>query len=156
MFFVAFASSIRIFTLFLNLSNSEKFLIPAIVLLAIIFALFQYKLSSWAKAKDPGKFPLLLGEGKGEVKTPMDSSAKASEWQKNKQRYKFFLKNLLRWIIANLLAIVVISWHLYHKNSEYFEQFIWIKETEYTTPERQTFNDFVRISDTQKYHRYCR
>jgi len=30
---------------------------------------------------NPGKFPLLIGEGNGEVhnKTPMDSSAKASE-----------------------------------------------------------------------------
>ena len=43
MFFLAFAGSIRIFTLFLNLGNSEIFLIPAIVLLAIAFAFFQRK-----------------------------------------------------------------------------------------------------------------
>ncbi len=160
MFFVAFASSIRIFTLFLNLAISEKFLIPAIVLLAIIFAFFQYKSSSWAKActaqlgEDQGKFHLLIGESKGEVhnKTPMDSSAKASEW--HRQTLKLFLKNLLRWIIANILAIWVISWNLYLKNSDYFHQFIWTKNIEFTTPERHTFNDFVRISDTQKYHRY--
>ncbi len=151
MFFLAFAGSIRIFTLFLNLGNSEIFLIPVIILLAIIFSFFQRKSSSWANAKHSGKSPLLIGEGKGEVhsKTPMDSSAKASEWH-----IKRFLKNILRWIIANILAIVVISWHLYHKNPEYFEQFIGIKNYEYTTPERKIFNDFVRISDTQKYHRY--
>jgi phage-related protein len=40
MFFLAFATSIRIFTLFLNLLNSEIFLIPAIILVAIIFAFF--------------------------------------------------------------------------------------------------------------------
>jgi ComEC/Rec2-related protein len=160
MFFLAFAGSIRIFTLFLNLGNSEIFLIPAIILLAIIFAFFQDKTPSWAKTwpnmqgRNPEKSPLLIGEGQGEVysKTPMDSSAKASEWQK--QRIKHFIKNLLRWIIANFIAIMVISWHLYHKNPEYFKQFIWIKNIEYTTPERKTFNDFVRISDTQKYHRY--
>ena len=156
MFFLAFAGSIRIFTLFLNLGNSEIFLIPAIISFAIIFAFFQRKSSSWANAKDPEKSPLLIGEGKGEVhsKIPMDSSAKASEWHKHKQRFKFFLKNLLRWIIANILAILVISWHLYHKNPEYFQQFIGIKNYEYTTPERKIFNDFVRISDTQKYNRY--
>ena len=190
MFFLAFAGSIRIFTLFLNLANSEIFLIPAIILLAIIFSIFQHKSSSWASAKDPGKSPLLIGEGKGEVlnKSSIDSSAKvytassASEWQKcsplfkeggwkprdlkilspsdcsfkkeRKMIFKPFLKNLLRWIIGNLLAIVVISWHLYHKNPEYFQQFIWLKNNEYTTPERKIFNDFVRISDTQKYHRY--
>ena len=142
MFFLSFAVSIRFFTLFLNLFNSEKFLIPFIVLLAIIFAFFQRKSSSWAKAKDPGNV------------TQMDSSAKASEWQKYKQRLKPFLKNLLRWISANILAIAVISWHLYHKNPEYFQQFIWIKNYEYSTPEWKVFNDFVRISDTQKYHRY--
>ena len=151
MFFLVFAGSIRIFTLFLNLANSEIFLIPAIILLAIIFSFFQRKSSSWANAKDPGKFPLLIGEGKGEVhsKTPMDSSTKASEWH-----IKRFLKNVLRWIIANILTIVVISWHLYHKNPEYFQQFIGIKNHEYTAPDRKIFNDFVRISDTQKYHRY--
>ena len=156
MFFLAFAGSIRIFTLFLNLANSEIFLIPVIILLVIIFAFFQCKLSSWANAKSPEKSPLLIEEDKGEVhnKTPMDSSAKASEWRKHKQRFKLFFKNLLRWISANLLAIVVISWHLYHKNPEYFQQFIGIKNYEYTTPERKIFNDFVRISDTQKYHRY--
>ena len=158
MFFLAFAGSIRIFTLFLNLGNSEIFLIPVIILLAIIFSFFQRKSSSWANAKDPGKSPLLIGEGKGEVlsKTPMDSSAHkwASEWRKHKQRLKNFLKNLLRWIIADILAIVVISWHLYHKNPEYFQQFIGIKNYDYTTPDRKIFNDFVRISDTQKYHRY--
>ena len=158
MFFLAFAGSIRIFTLFLNLGNSEIFLIPVIILLAIIFSFFQRKSSSWANAKDPGKSPLLIGEGKGEVlsKTPMDSSAHkwASEWRKHKQRLKNFLKNLLRWIIADILAIVVISWHLYHKNPEYFQQFIGIKNYDYTTPDRKIFNDFVRISDTQNYHRY--
>ena len=137
MFFLAFAGSIRIFTLFLNLGNSEIFLIPAIISFAIIFAFFQHKSSSWANAKNPGNV------------TQIDSSAKASKW-----RIKLFFKNLLRWIIGNLLAIVVISWHLYHKNPEYFQQFIGIKNHEYTTPERRVFNDFVRISDTQKYHRY--
>ena len=139
MFFLVFSGSIRIFTLFLNLGNSEIFLIPAIILLAVGFAFFQHKTSSWAKAKDPGNMK----------NAPMDSSAKALEWL-----IRFFLKNLLRWVIANILAIIVISWHLYHKNPEYFEQFIWIKKIEYTTPERKIFNDFVRISDTQKYHRY--
>jgi hypothetical protein len=43
MFFLAFAGSIRIFTLFLNLANSENYLIPAIILLAIVFAFFQWK-----------------------------------------------------------------------------------------------------------------
>jgi len=132
MFFLAFAGSIRIFTLFLNLLNSEIFLIPAIILLAVLA-------SFWHWMKWSGR---ILGN-------TQDSSAKASEW-----RTKHFLKNLLRWIIANILAIIVISWHLYHRNSEYFEQFIWIKNYDYTTPERETFNDFVRISDTQKYHRY--
>jgi len=139
MFFLAFTGSIRIFTLYLNLLNSEIFLIPTIILLAIVFAFFQHKVSSWANTKDP----VNVNE------TPMDSSAKASEW-----RIRHFLKNLLRWIIANILAIIVISWHLYHKNPEHFQQFIWIKNIEYTTPERKIFNDFVRISDTQKYHRY--
>ena len=114
MFFLAFAGSIRIFTLFLNLANSEIFLIPAIILLAIVFAFLKWR----------------------------------------KQQFKLFLKNLLRWIITNILAILVISRHLYHKNPEYFQQFIGIKNYEYTTPERKVFNDFVRISDTQKYHRY--
>ena len=122
MFFLAFAGSIRIFTLFLNLWNSEIFLIPVIILLAIVFAFFQ-----WNNFK---------------------------KWQEWKPRLKLFLKNLLRWIIANILAILVILWHLYHKNPEYFQQFVWLKNFEYTTPERETFNDFVRISDTQKYHRY--
>ena len=43
MFFLAFAGSIRIFTLFLNLLNSEIFLIPTIILLASVFAFFQWK-----------------------------------------------------------------------------------------------------------------
>jgi len=165
MFFLAFAGSIRIFTLFLNLGNSEIFLISAIILLATL-------VSFWAK----------WNEVKNLRPNTQDSSAKASEWQKcsplfkeggwklgdlkilspsdssfkkeRKMIFKLFLKNLLRWIIANLLAIVVISWHLYHKNPEYFQQFIGIKNYEYTTPERRVFNDFVRISDTQKYHRY--
>ena len=137
MFFLSFAGSIRIFTLFLNLENSEIFLIPTIILVATL-------MSFWAK----------WNEEKNLRSNTQDSSAKASEWHKHKQRFKFFLKNLLRWIIANLLAIVVISWHLYHKNPEYFQQFIGIKNHEYTTPERKVFNDFVRISDTQKYHRY--
>ena len=146
MFFLAFAGSIRIFTLFLNLLNSEFFLIPATILLAIVSTFFQHKVSSWANAKDPENFPLLIGEGKGEVhnKTPMDSSAKASEWREQKQRIKLFRKNLLRWIIANILAIVVISWHLYHKKPEYFQQFIGIKNIEYTTPERKIFNEVWR------------
>ena len=122
MFFLAFAGNIRIFTLFLNLGNSEIFLIPATILLASVFAFFQW--NTFRK------------------------------WHGWKQRFKYFLKNLLRWLIANLLAIIVISWHLYHKNPEYFQQFIWIKNIEYVTPERKIFNDFVRISDTQKYHRY--
>ena len=49
MFFLTFAGSIRIFTLFLNLANSEIFLIPGIVLLAIIFAFSQRK----SKKKHP-------------------------------------------------------------------------------------------------------
>ncbi len=137
MFFLAFATSIRIFTLFLNLGNSEIFLIPAIALLATL-------VSFWAK----------WNEVKNLRPNTQDSSAKASEWQTMKKGSKIFLKNLLRWIIANILAIVVISWHLYHKNPEYFQQFIGIKNYEYTTPDRKIFNDFVRISDTQKYHRY--
>ena len=141
MFFLAFAGSIRIFTLFLNLGNSEIFLIPAIILLAIGFAFFQHKSPFWANANDPGN-----------MRDTPNSSAKATESQK--QRIKYLLKNLLRWIIANILAIIIISWHLYRKNPEYFQQFIWIKNIEYTAPERKIFNDFVRISDTQKYHRY--
>ena len=165
MFFLSFAGSIRIFTLFLNLINSEIFLIPVIILLGTL-------VSFWAK----------WNEVKNLRPNTQDSLAKASEWQKcsplfkeggwklgdlkilspsdssfkkeRKMIFKPFLKNLLRWIIANLLAIVVISWHLYHKNPEYFQQFIGIKNHEYTTPERRIFNDFVRISDTQKYHRY--
>ena len=165
MFFLSFAGSIRIFTLFLNLVNSKIFLIPAIILVATL-------MSFWAK----------WNEAKNLRSNTQDSSAKASEWQKysplfkeggwkpgdlkilspsdssfkkeRKMIFKPFLKNLLRWIIANLLAIVVISWHLYHKNPEYFQQFIGIKNYEYTTPERKVFNDFARISDTQKYHRY--
>ena len=42
----------------------------------------------------------------------------------------------------------------YQENPEYFQQFIGIKNYEYTTSNRKIFNDFVRISDTQKYHRY--
>ena len=179
MFFLAFAGSIRVFTLFLNLINSEIFLIPAIILLTIIFAFFQRK----DKEKHPlsngyteqsetvelnNGLPLSRGNvacDKG-VKIPLGSAVspfkkgeqnryksgflgKASKW-----RIKHFLRNLLRWIIANILAILVISWHLYHKNPEYFQQFIGTKNYEYTTPERKIFNDFVRISDTQKYHRY--
>ena len=142
MFFLSFAVSIRFFTLFLNLFNSEKFLIPFIVLLAIIIAFFQWRknLSSWAKAKDPANV------------TQMDSSAKASEW--HKQRFKLFLKNLMRWIFANIFAMWVICIHLYIRNPDFSEQFIWTKNIEYTTPQRETFNDFARISDTQKYHRY--
>ena len=121
MFFLAFAGSIRVFTLFLNLQNSEIFLVPVIILLAVVLSIFQWKLKKW------------------------------QEW---KPRLMHFLKNILRWIIANILAILVISWHLYHKNPEYFQQFVWLKNYEYTTPERKVFNDFVRISDTQKYHRY--
>ena len=174
MFFVAFASSIRIFTLFLNLLNSEIFLIPGIVLLATLVSFWtkwnevknlrsntQYssaKASEWQhivisneREKSIGeKFPPRL------VREPLSIKGhksgflgKASKW-----RIKHFLKNLLRWIVTNLLAIVVISWHLYHKNLEYFEQFIGFKNYEYTTPEWKVFNDFVRISDTQKYHRY--
>ena len=165
MFFLSFAGSIRIFTLFLNLINSEIFLIPVIILLGTL-------VSFWAKRN----------EVKNLRSNTQDFSAKASEWQKcsplfkeggwkqgdlkilspsdnsfkneRKMIFKPFLKNLLRWIIANLLAIVVISWHLYHKNPEYFQQFIGIKNYEYTTPEQKVFNDFARISDTQKYHRY--
>lgn len=138
MFFLAFASSIRVFTLFLNLLDSEIIVIPFIVLCAIIFSFFKLKrfLSSWAKAKDPGKV------------TQMDSSAKASEWLKQ------FLKYLLIWLLWNMLAIWVIFTHLYLKDSDYSKQFIWIKDTAYTTPERNIFNNFVRISDTQKYHKY--
>ena len=137
MFFLAFAGSIRIFTLFLNLANSEIFLIPVIVLLTTL-------VSFWTK----------WNEVKNLRYNTQDSSDKSSEWQTIKKRSNLFLKNLLRWIIANLLAIVVISWHLYHKNPEYFQQFLWLKNSEYTAPERKIFNDFVRISDTQKYHRY--
>ena len=53
MFFLAFAGSIRIFTLFLNLGNSEIFLIPGIILLSIIFVFFQ--------RKDKEKHPLSNG-----------------------------------------------------------------------------------------------
>ena len=148
MFFLAFAGSIRIFTLFLNLLNSEIFLVPAIILLAIVFAFFQRKNKQKTNSplfKEGGWKP-----GDFKILSPSDSSFK----KERKIVFKIFLKNLLRWIIASILAIIVISWHLYHKNSEYFEQFIWIKNIEYGTPERKIFNDFVRISDTQKYHRY--
>ena len=50
MFFLVFAGSIRIFTLFLNLWNSEIFLIPAIILLAIVFAFFTTPQPSQASA----------------------------------------------------------------------------------------------------------
>jgi len=143
MFFLAFASSIRIFTLFLNLLNSEIFLIPAFILLAIIFTFFTTPQPSAAPLTG-SKISSLWGEG----------DRKAVERLSKKHIFKLFLKNLLRWIIANILAIIIISWHLYHKNPEYFQQFIGIKDYEYTTPERKIFNDFVRISDTQKYHRY--
>ncbi len=149
MFFLVFAGSIRIFTLFLNLGNSEIFLIPAIVLLAILVSFW----AKWNEAKNlrSNIQDSQLAEQASAKFTPLSG---ASKWQTMKKRFKFFLKNLLRWIIANSLAIVVISWHLYHKNPEYFQQFIGIKNYEYTTPERRVFNDFVRISDTQKYHRY--
>jgi len=148
MFFLAFAGSIRIFTLFLNLGNSEIFLIPAIILMAIIFAFFQRKNKQQTSSplfKEGGWKP-----GDFKILSPSGSYFKMEQ----KIIFKHFLKNLLRWIIANSLAIVVILWHLYHKNPEYFQQFIGIKNHEYTTPERRVFNDFVRISDTQKYHRY--
>ena len=50
MFFLAFASSIRIFTLFLNLGNSEIFLIPAIILLAALVSFWH-----WMKWSGKGK-----------------------------------------------------------------------------------------------------
>ena len=111
MFFLAFASSIRVFTLFLNLLDSEKFIIPFIIL-CTIFCFIK------------------------------------------KQNLKHFSKYLLIWLLWNILAIWVIFFHLNLKNPDYAQQFIWIKNTEYTTPERNVFNDFVRISDTQKYHKY--
>ena len=71
-----------------------------------------------------------------------------------KQNFKDFFKYLLIWLLWNLLAICVIFIHLNIRNPDYSKQFIWIKNIEYTTPERNIFNDFVRISDTQKYHKY--
>jgi ComEC/Rec2-related protein len=112
MFFLAFASSIRVFTLFLNLLDSEIIVIPFIVLCAIIFCISK------------------------------------------KQNVRHFAKYLLIWLLWNILAIWVIFTHLNLKDSDYSKQFIWIKNIEYTTPERNIFNDFVRISDTQKYHKY--
>ena len=112
MFFLAFASSIRVFTLFLNLIDSEIIVIPFIILCAIIFCAIK------------------------------------------KQNFKDFFKYLLIWLLWNLLAICVIFIHLNIRNPDYSKQFIWIKNIEYTTPERNIFNDFVRISDTQKYHKY--
>jgi len=145
MFFLAFAGSIRFFTLFLNLGNSEIFLISAIILLAIVSTFFQHKSPSWTKWDN-----VISNEREKSISvTQSGFLGKASKW-----RTKLFLKNLLQWIVANILTIVVISWHLYHKNPEYFQQFIGIKNYEYTTPDRKIFNDFVRVSDTQKYHRY--
>ena len=112
MFFLAFASSIRVFTLFLNLLDSEIIVIPFIVLCAIIFCIYK------------------------------------------KRNVRHFVKYLLIWLLWNILAIWVIFTHLNLKDSDYSKQFIWIKNIEYTTPERNIFNDFVRISDTQKYHKY--
>ena len=66
MFFLAFAGSIRIFTLFLNLANSEIFLIPAIVLLAIIFAFFTTPQPSAAPLTG-SKISSLSGEGDHEA-----------------------------------------------------------------------------------------
>ena len=112
MFFFAFASSIRVFTLFLNLLDSEIIVIPFIIFCAIIFCFIK------------------------------------------KQNLKHFLKYLLIWLLWYILAIWVVFFHLNLKNPDYAQQFIWIKNTGYTTPERNVFNDFVRISDTQKYHKY--
>ena len=127
MFFLSFASSIRIFTLFLNLLNSEKFLIPFIILAWVIFAI-------WKKKKQ--------------------NSPTTNEQPYNNKRLKCFCKNLLRWIIGNIFAIWIIFCHLYIKNPDYSKQFLWIKNIEYSAPERESFNDFVRITDTQKYHKY--
>jgi hypothetical protein len=121
MFFLAFAVSIRIFTLFLNLGNSEIFLIPAIILVAIVFAFFQRK----TKEKPPfGKggaeqseaegfnngLPLSRGNvacDKG-VKIPLgfavspfkkgeqNGSKSGFLGKTSKQRFNPFLKNLLR------------------------------------------------------------
>jgi hypothetical protein len=42
MFFLSFTGSIRIFTLFLNLLNSEIFLIPAIILLTVLVLFWHW------------------------------------------------------------------------------------------------------------------
>jgi len=152
MFFLAFAGSIRIFTLFLNLGNSEIFLIPAIILLAIVFAFFTTPPPSAApltgsKKSKNQKISSLLGEGDHEVVERLSKTNK-------KTIIKHFLKYFLIWLLWNILAIWVIFFHLNLKNPDYTQQFIWIKNIEYTTPERNIFNDFVRISDTQKYHKY--
>ena len=125
MFFLAFASSIRVFTLFINLLDSEIIVIPFIVLCAIIFCFIKVKNQQNTQGSS-----LCLG------------------WLKQ------FLKYLMIWLLWNILAIWVIFTHLNLKDSDYSKQFIWIKNIDYATPERNIFNDFVRISDTQKYHKY--
>ena len=69
----------------------KKYVLVVLFIWLWIFAylrIYHRKSSSWAKVNNPGKFPLLIGEGNGEVhnKTPMDSSAKASEWQEKKNQ----------------------------------------------------------------------
>jgi hypothetical protein len=69
----------------------KKYVLVVLFIWLWIFAylrIYHRKSSSWAKVNNPGKSPLLIGEGKGEVhnKTPMDSSAKASEWHKKKNQ----------------------------------------------------------------------
>lgn len=118
MFFIIFALSIRIFTLFLSFYDSEILLIPAIIIFASIRTLVKLK-------KD-----------------------------KSIQRYKTFIKNLIRWFIWNIFAAWVISTHLYLRNPIYTQHFLWIQKIEFTASNRENFNDFVRISDTQKYHKY--
>jgi len=70
MFFLSFAGSIRIFTLFLNLLNSEIFLIPAIILLTVL-VLFWH----WIKWDER----ILI--------STQDSSAKVPELQNKKIRF---------------------------------------------------------------------
>jgi len=69
----------------------KKYVLVVLFIWLWIFAylrIYHRKSSSWTKVNNPGKSPLLIGEGKGEVhnKTPMDSSAKASEWQEKKNQ----------------------------------------------------------------------
>lgn len=118
MFFIFFAISIWILTLFLGFFDSEILIVPIIVIFSFIWTFLKFK-------KD-----------------------KSIKW------YKILIKKLFRWIVWNIIAVIVVSMNLYLKNPDYAKYFLWIQKIEFVTPEREIFNDFVRITDTQKYHKY--